>query len=208
MRDRSLEFEEALLAVDRVGARRALEADPDVPLEARLEGIVVPALERLGVAWEREQVALSQIYMAGRIAEDLISALRPPPAPQPGAPRLAITVLEDHHVLGKRLVLAMLGAAGVPVVDLGHTTVEELVERVCAERFDLVLISVLMLPSALRVRQVVEGLAARGRPVPLVVGGAPFRLDPELAARVGAWAYGTSAADAVKLVARFREGRP
>jgi methanogenic corrinoid protein MtbC1 len=104
------------------------------------------------------------------------------------------------------MVRSMLAAAGVEVADLGRVTVEGLLDQVRTRGYRLVLVSVLMLPSALRVRALVDGLHALGLEVPVIVGGAPFRLDPELAARVGATAHGTTAADAVALVARYGEG--
>ena len=118
------------------------------------------------------------------------------------------TVLEDHHQLGKRIVASMLGASGVDVADLGRTTVEELVAAVREGRFEVVLISVLMLASARRVRDVVERLADLEPRVNIIVGGAPFRLDPSLAARVGAHATGATASDAVHLVERFLRRAP
>lgn len=199
----SLRFERALLGVDRLAARAAL--DVDGPLRVRLDEIVVPALDRIGAAWERGAIALSQVYMAGRIAEELIAALTPPRESQ-AAPRVALTLLEDHHQLGKRMVASMLAAAGHDVADLGRTTVDELVQHVEARRFEVVLISVLMLASARRVKEVAERTARLPWRVTLVVGGAPFRLDPTLAARVGAHAYGASASDAAGLVTRFLGG--
>ena len=205
MDELSREFEQALLAVDRDGAQRILQAGAPRPLSQRLDGIVVPAFDRLGHAWSHGTIALSQVYMAGRIVEELLGALRPPRAASAPEPRVAIAVLEDHHLLGKRMVASILDAAGVDVADLGRTTVDELVERVRVGGYRLVLVSVLMLPSALRVRVLVEKLAALGRDVPVIVGGAPFRLDPTLAERVGARAYGATASDALQLVHRFLE---
>lgn len=206
MNELSLEFEEALLKVNRDGAQRVLEARPQTPLTERLDGIVVPAFDRIGKAWTEGTVALSQVYMAGRIVEELLASRRTRSPDR--RPRVAITVLEDHHMLGKRMVASILTATGIDVEDLGRTTVDELVERVRLEGYELVLISVLMLPSALRVRDVVEKLATLGRPVQVVVGGAPFRMDPTLAERVGAHSFGATASDAVHLVNTFLGANP
>ena len=63
-------FEDALLTVDRAKARdlltRSAEADT---LAAAVEHVVVPALERIGACWERGDIALSQVYMSGRITD-------------------------------------------------------------------------------------------------------------------------------------------
>jgi methanogenic corrinoid protein MtbC1 len=206
MNDLSLEFEEALLTVNRDGAQRVLESRAQTPLTERLDGIVVPAFDRIGKAWTEGTVALSQVYMAGRIVEELLASGRTRSPDR--RPRVAITVLEDHHMLGKRMVASILTATGIDVEDLGRTTVDELVERVRVEGYELVLISVLMLPSALRVRDVVEKLGTLGRPVRVIVGGAPFRLDPTLAQRVGAHAFGATASDAVHMVNAFLGANP
>ncbi|MFZ5445256.1 MAG: cobalamin B12-binding domain-containing protein [Myxococcota bacterium] len=201
----SLRFERALLGLDRLTARAALLGD--APLGARLEAVVVPALDRIGAAWERGDVALSQVYMAGRIAEELVGELAPPPVPG-ATPRVALALLEDHHQLGKRMVASMLAASGIEVADLGRTTVDELVRHVEQKRFEVLLVSVLMLASARRVGEVVARVSSLPWRVRVLVGGAPFRLDPTLAARVGAHGWGASAGDAVRLVTAWQRGEP
>jgi methanogenic corrinoid protein MtbC1 len=63
-----------------------------------------------------------------------------------------------------------------------------------------------MYPSALRVRDVVNGLAARGSKAKVVVGGAPFRLDAKLGEAVGADRVGRTASDALRIVAELARG--
>ncbi len=63
-------------------------------------------LERIGNLWEKGHCALSQVYMSRRICEELVDALLGPAQSAwlfpPGAARLALAVLEDHHMLGKQ----------------------------------------------------------------------------------------------------------
>jgi hypothetical protein len=69
-------FNRALLDLDLLAARRILDTVGGGTLSARmLESLVVPALVRLGDAWERGDVALSQVYMSGRMCEHLIDSL-------------------------------------------------------------------------------------------------------------------------------------
>lgn len=168
-------FEEALLAVDRAAAKAVLAVSPEAPLVERLEHVVVPALDHIGREWEAGRVALSQVYMAGRIAEELVAALAPERAAG-AAPRVALALLEDHHQLGKRMVHSVLLAAGHDVADLGRVTVDELVAAVKERRFEVVLISVLMLSSARRVRLVVDQLAALPWRVTVVSSPLRYRL--------------------------------
>jgi len=207
--DPSRGFELALLSGDEVAARRefAAAAERDGAFAA-VEAVVVPALQRVGEAWETGDLALAQLYLAGRVAEEVVTAALPMAQQHlEGTPPLAIAVLEDHHVLGKRLVLSALRAAGYAVNDYGRGIgVAELVARCRAERPRILLVSTLMLPSALRVRDLAAGLAGLDERPALIVGGAPFRLDPKLWREVGADAGGRNSADAIKLVRRFLGG--
>jgi len=82
---------------------------------------------------------------------------------------------------------------------------DDLVRRVVDDRIDILLVSVLMLRSALRVRALREKLDATGARVQLAVGGAPFRLDKELWREVGADGTAETAAGAVAMVRRLVE---
>lgn len=202
-------FYDALVALDRprmegvfmqwVGRAGAMQA---------VDGLMAPALVRLGEEWSAGRTALSQIYMGSRICEDIVERMLPlGRATGESMARPAIVVLSDYHTLGKRIVLSVMRASGVDVLDYGRMDVEPLVERVVADEVEILLISVLMLPSALKVRAVRSALDARGRRVRIAVGGAPFQFDEELWRDVGADAMGRNAADAMAIVHRWQEER-
>jgi methanogenic corrinoid protein MtbC1 len=69
----------------------------------------------------------------------------------------------------------------------------------------VLLVSTLLLPSALRVKDLRRRLDELHAPTRLIVGGAPFRLDPQLWREVGADANGNSATDAIALVTHALE---
>ncbi len=196
------QFEQALLAVDPLEADRLLTAASHAVLPMQLiDEVIAPALERIGEKWERGEAALSQVYMSGRICETLVDKLLPPgSAERVQRPKLAIVVLEDFHFLGKNLVKTALHASGFDPVDWGHATVEELVARVRAEGTEVLLISTLMLPSALKIKELRAQLTAAGLSPKIVVGGAPFRFDPQLWREVGADACGQNALEAIEIV--------
>ena len=196
------QFEQALLAVDPLEAERLLTAASHAVLPMQLiDEVIAPALERIGDKWERGDAALSQVYMSGRICETLVDKLLPSDSPaRIHRPKLAIVVLEDFHFLGKNLVKSALRASGFDPLDWGHTTVDELVNRIRAEGLEVLLISTLMLPSALKIKELRAKLVAAGLPVKLVVGGAPFRFDPQLWREVGADACGQNALEAIEIV--------
>ncbi len=143
--------------------------------------------------------------MSGRMCEDLALELLPPGVSGlRTVPRTAIAVLEDYHSLGKRIVAASVRAAGFAILDYGDGHgAAEIAARAAKDRVDVLMISALMLRSARLVTDLRRGLEREGAHARVVVGGAPFSLDPSLASEVGADACGRSAADAVRLVQRF-----
>ena len=206
----TLEFRQALEGLDRVRAEalftQALAGHS--PIEV-VERLVAPALEQIGQGWHDGELALSQVYMSGRLCEELVERVLPPSDPdRKRQPRQAIVVLNDYHLLGKRIVYSVMRASGFELFDYGRMEVEGLVERAIQDRIEILLISVLMLPSALQVRQVRDGLEARGARLKIAVGGAPFQFDPQLWREVGADAVGESAADAMSIVEGWMGERP
>jgi methanogenic corrinoid protein MtbC1 len=204
------EFHDALAALDRPRIETLFQqaVSRSGPMQA-VEELMMPTLIQLGEEWNAGTIALSQIYMSSRICETIVERILPASsAERKGLPRIAIAVLSDYHTLGKRIVLSVMRASGLEVLDYGRMEVAELVERVLADEVKILLISVLMLPSALKVKVLRDALTAKGCNVRIAVGGAPFLFDPELWREVGADAMGRSAADAVTLVRRWQEGMP
>jgi methanogenic corrinoid protein MtbC1 len=196
------EFIALLLSADRLAVQGLFANIPDLEqVMAIIEGLIVPALEKIGQRWESGELSLSQIYVSGRICEDIVDSLLPDNDPQRiNQPTLAITVLDDFHLLGKRMVAATLRASGYNLIDYGRMQIDEIVDSVKRDRPDILLISVLMLPSALRIKELRQQLEALDQPIKLVVGGAPFRFDPQLWQEVGADAYGNNASDVVAVI--------
>lgn len=203
-------FQAALLALDPLGAQAVFERAlaGRTPLQA-VEALVLPALAHIGREWEDGVLALSQVYMAGRFCDELVARVLPPSDPdRKRQPRTAIVTLNDHHLLGKRIVHAHLRAGGFEIFDYGRMAVDELADRMQADGLRALLVSVLMLPSALRVKDLKAALAARGLHTRVVVGGAPFLLDPQLWRVVGADAMGRSGADAADLLQALAGAQP
>lgn len=203
-------YKSALLNVDKTLAEKILREALVVfstPLEVA-ELCLAPVLEQMGKSWENGNLALSQIYMASLISEELVSHILPPPQEMRGeTPKIALALLEDYHMLGKKMVQSALHLAGVAVLDWQRVTVKELIELAIKDQPDLILISTLMLRAALHIKDVREGLDNAGLTMPIYVGGAPFRLDPLLWQEVGASAMGASASEAINLVMKFMKCR-
>jgi methanogenic corrinoid protein MtbC1 len=180
------ELETALLSLNKVATRRIYK-DSGLPPTEFAEEFFMPVLDRIGAKWEKGEVALSQIYVSGRICESLLNELLPSDGPDlKKTPSMAVAVLEDSHLLGKRLLCSVLRAGGYRINDFGQQQLESLVTRVQSEKIRILLVSTLMLSSALRVKELRRRLDSLGLNVKLVVGGAPFRFDERLWRDVGA----------------------
>ena len=76
-----------------------------------LRPYLVPVLEEIGTGWENGTYALSQVYMSGRICEELVDLILPPTdVMRRTQPKIAIATLEDYHMLGKRIVYLPIGS--------------------------------------------------------------------------------------------------
>ncbi len=197
------DFEKALLNTDRIVASSIFHRYArEVEGLSRIERLVVGSLDRIGEKWEQGLVSLAQVYMSGRICEDLIDEYLPVAhVNRRDSPRIAIAMLIDQHGLGKRIVTSVLRAAGYNVIDFGAgLTVEGIVEKTIESRIEILLISTLMYRSALKVRELRNRFDHAGHPVKIIVGGAPFRLDEGLWERVGADAGSRKASDIFALL--------
>lgn len=203
------DFEQALLEINRIKAAEIFEEcfSKNQSFE-ELEQMTIRALEKIGDGWEEGQLSLSQVYMSGVICEGLIEKYLPKQSvPDKSELKIAIGVLLDHHALGKRIVYSILRASGYYLEDFGQgLSVEEIVEETINKNIDILLISTLMLTSALKVKQVVETLKAKDSKVKVVVGGAPFRLDSSLWYQVGADADGKNGIEVQKIINNFSQG--
>jgi len=203
------EFQTALLQIDRVKAAEIFESCylQNKSFEA-LEYLTMGALEKIGTDWEDGQLSLSQVYMSGVICEELIEQYMPNfNVTSNKEPRIGIAVLQDHHALGKRIVCSVLRAGGYDVLDFGQgLSAEEISEKTMEKKVDILLISTLMLASALQVKKVVEILHEKNMPVKIIVGGAPFRLDSSLWQKVNADADGKNGTEVSKMIEKLARG--
>jgi methanogenic corrinoid protein MtbC1 len=186
----------ALLSINKVYLSLAFETS-GMSANRFAEDVIVPVLDQIGDRWQRGELALAQVYMSGRLCEallDEISGSSPQEIKEYG---LAIAVLEDFHVLGKRIVCSVLNTAGYAFKDYGPIALDALIEKVENDRIRILLVSTLMLSSALRVKLLKEHFTSRGMDVKLIVGGAPFRFDPNLWREVGADATSPTASGVV-----------
>jgi methylmalonyl-CoA mutase cobalamin-binding domain/chain len=172
-----------------------------LPPDELLLDVISPALNTVGELWSQQKAALTQVYMAGRLAEEATASLLP--QTEGIVPNRGVILLGnapgDYHGLGRHIVATYLRTAGLDVVDLGlSVSAETFVEQTLAHGVRLIAISALMVHTAQSVTEVRRRLDEGGAvEVKILVGGAPFNFDPDLYRRVGAQAMGHDAGEAV-----------
>ncbi len=208
MSDFTDSFYNALLSGDRIAISSIYtDTKNQLGVDEFIEQVIVESLERMGQGWEQGTIALSQVYMAGRMCEELVETVMPTgDINRKNKPRMAISVLNDYHMLGKRIVYSVLRANGYEIMDYGRQEVNGLIDKIKADDLEILYLSVLMLPSALLVKEVMEQVTQKGLRTKIFVGGAPFRFDKKLWKEVGAHGVGKTASDALTLIKQW-EGR-
>ena len=199
------QLESALLSLDEPAAEKIIRDAAKQTSPIKIAGeLISSTLKRIGDTWEKGELSLSQVYMSGLICERIIDKVLPAQsASRKNQPKMAIAVLEDFHLLGKRIVYSSLRASGFGLTDLGGgLSIDDLVSIVKEEQIKILLISVLMLPSALHIKNLKSRLADD---VKIVVGGAPFRFDENLWKEIGADYYGKDSAEAIEIVSKLME---
>ncbi len=160
--------------------------------------VIIPALEAMMEQINHDPDAnLAQHFMTAQIAtkvtERMLAKFSQPP--QTTGRVIIGTSQGDLHSLGKRIVVGCLKSLMVDVVDLGiNVPPERFVDEAEAHEAQVIAISSMMVHTAksaqgcVRVRQRLKerGLEERVR---IVVGGAPYRFDPQLFRQVGADAW-------------------
>ncbi len=196
------DFVQALITLDRLTAKQiAKKYKRNISAIKFVEEVVVVALERIGEDWQKGKLALSQVYMGGRICETLVDEFLPPKSPdRKDQPKMAICTLSDYHKLGKIIVYSLLRASGFELADYGTIEVDDLIDKIKKEEIKVLLISVLMLPSAFKIKKIKEKLIEMNLDVKIIVGGAPFRFDNQLYEEVGADAMCSTASEAVSVI--------
>ncbi len=177
--------------------RRLLETTPPMQI---VQDEIVPALDRVGVAFEAKTLYLPQLLMsaeaAGAAFEEIKSSLPKDEKADKCAVVLA-TVKGDIHDIGKNIVRLLLENYGFAVRDLGRdVSPEEITDTVCALHAPLAGLSALMTTTVPAMEETVRLLRERAPWCRVMVGGAV--LNREYADAIGAHFYAKDAMEGVR----------
>lgn len=198
------EFREALLEFNKDKVEKVLQNFLDQGnSNQQLISIITNTFYEIGTDWENGTISLSQIYMSSKICEQIIDRFLPAiDNISLKRPLVGIVTFYDFHVLGKKIVYSVLKSNSFNIIDYGSMSVAaDIVKRVNKDKLDFLLISTLMLHSALRITEIKkEFLKSGNETTKIMVGGAPFIFDKELWKKVGADSMGVNPSEAITYI--------
>lgn len=171
--------------------------------------IIMPSIEEMISALTTDiDATISQHFIASQVAEEITEKMIVLFKKNPGTEGKIIigTPVGDFHGLGKKIVAGCLRANMFSVEDIGLNVPPEIfVDKAVAAGAHVIGISSMMAHTATgdngpkMVRKILDERKLAGR-IKLVVGGAPYRFDPQLYKSVGADAWADDGITAAKVI--------
>jgi trimethylamine corrinoid protein len=175
--------------------------------------IIIPSIEKMIAALTDMDATISQHFIASQVAEEITEKMLAQFKTSPGIEGKIIigTPLGDFHGLGKKIVAGCLRANMFQVEDIGlNVPPEVFVDKAGRSGAQIIGVSSMMVHTAAgemgpkMIRKILEKRGLAGK-IKLVVGGAPYRFDPDLFREVGADAYAENGIVAVKVISDLVE---
>lgn len=200
---------EAILDADRALANQMIDDwAAEKGYDRAVIEVISPVLDEIGNMYEESgEFSLSQGYVATKVAEDTLMKMMPRSdntaivSPTKG-PVVIGNIEDDYHPLGRKMVGTFLRVAGWQVYDLGiDVTPEEFISKALEVDARIIGASAMTFTTAMNIkklRQEIDNRRLRGH-LRLAVGGAVFKLRPELMEEVGGDGTAKSALNAPAL---------
>lgn len=202
-----------------------IQADKEIAIEIILEwaqihtfkstliSLFQPVLDRFGELWYKGEISLAQGYVAGLIAEEVfVVASESGEFKKEDVDKSKVAVIgnaeDDYHALGRKLLVTFLKMAGWLIHDLGNDVVaKDFVDKAVETGSSVIGVSAMMYTTANNIRKIRDELDARNLTgkIQLAVGGAIFRLRPELCSEVGGDGTVDNALEANDLFMKLKE---
>ena len=199
-RDWPEELIQTVFNADRPRANELIDAwAAEHGYESAITDYLSPVLESFGEVWANQldgaQASLAQGYVAAKIAEDALAKVLAAQEAPGGTARAATkgpvvlgNIEDDYHPLGRKMLGAFLRLEGWEVIDLGvDAEASAFVDAAVTARARVIGVSAMMLSTARNVRKLRDEIDRRGLTgrLQLAVGGAVFKLRPELVEELG-----------------------
>lgn len=184
---------------------KAFLAEGNEP-QAVIEEHLIPAINEVGVLFDKKKYFLPQLISSAEAMELAISYVEPLlPKKDDGTemPTIVMATVEgDIHDIGKNLVVLMLKNYGYRVIDLGKDVPkEQIIETAVKENAAIIGLSALMTTTMMRMKDVVEYAKEKKIASKVMIGGAV--ITQSFADEIGADGYSKDAAEACRLVERL-----
>ncbi len=170
-----------------------------------VEEEIVPALNQVGVGFEKKTVYLPQLLMSAEAAQASFEQIKARMTGTKTVSKGAIvvaTVKGDIHDIGKNIVKLLLENFGFEVRDLGKDVPpSEVLSAVRETGAKIVALSALMTTTVPAMEETVKLIHSEIPDCRVIVGGAV--LNREYAEKIGADSYGKDAMEAVRCAERF-----
>lgn len=210
-------YNEAIYDTDRDKAMAVVQTalEKGATPEMVIFDLVVPAMQQMIKAISVDFDAnLAQHFMTAQIAGEVTDAmLEKIESPPERIGRIVIGTADgDIHSLGKKIVMGCLKAHMIESIDLGvNVPPERFVDEAVAAGATVIGVSAMMVHTATGEngpRAVRRLLKERGleEKIKMIVGGAPFRFDPDLSKSIGADAVADDGMAASQVVKVFIKG--
>jgi corrinoid protein of di/trimethylamine methyltransferase len=170
----------------------------------------VAALSQLGEEFDRLEVFLPELMMAGEAMKKLVEIMSSTFDKEEGAYNGKViigTASGDLHDIGMNLVAIQLAVHGYEVINMGtDVSVGEYIDKANEENADIIAVSSLLTTSAYYQRELVERLEQEGlrEKFKVIVGGGP--ITPDWTRQIKADGYSRTANLAVKLCNQLVSG--
>ncbi len=168
---------------------------------ALVQNEVIPALDIVGVGFEKKTVYLPSLLMSAEAAKAAFEVVKASMPSEKGSKFTVViaTVKGDIQDIGKNIVKLLLENYGFTVVDLGRDVPPEAIaDKACELNAPVVALSALMTTTVPAMEETIKLIRARAPYAKVIVGGAV--LTQEYADMIGADAYAKDAMGAVRYV--------
>lgn len=166
------------------------------------------AQHEIGRLWQMNEITVAEEHYCTAATQLIMSQLYPMifATPRIGRRLVAACVGGDLHEIGVRMVADFFEMAGWDTYYLGaNVPLEGIIDSVTERRANVLAISATMSYHVSAVADVIRAVRQNSghRAIRILVGGYPFRVDPELWRSVGADGFAVDASEAVTLANRL-----